>query len=346
MSTSLLDAWERDKPYAVAVDTETTGVAFFDTPFLASFCWGERGQAIDLASEEGRESVRRICADTPALIFHNAKFDIQKLQLVDLFRRGTVSASSGPIPTGVHDTEALAHLLNEHRPKGLKPLARTVLGLTTDEADAISKARRKNKLTKADGLDKLYEAEPELVTTYAIKDAEFTWQLFWHLWAQLSKYDDLLSLYELERELMWVLLDMETAGMAVDLPYVEETAKDYSGQIVRAEWDIEDATGLKVFHPTKSGQKTPEGQFNPNSNDQIRAYFTEKGIQAENFDKNVLKTLDDPLAEALLAARGAKKKSDYLQAILREQRDDVLHPHFRQHGTRGRRMSSGGAEDG
>ena len=332
------------------MDTETTGLAFFDTPFLASFWWDNKGYAVDLASVEGQEACRILLASTPVLLFHNAKFDLQKLALVDLVgsdlrgKPAHLGEVSSTVPVGVHDTEGLAHLLNEHRPKGLKPLARSVLGLETDEADQISRARRKLKLTKADGLDKVYAAEPELVITYAIKDVEFTWKLFWHLWGQLSKYDDLLSLYELERELQWVLLDMETAGMALDLDYVDEAHKDFAGQLVRAEWDIEDATGLKVFHPTKSGQKTPEGMFNPNSSDQIAAYFGGKGIVAENYDKNVLKTLDDPLAEALLDLRGAKKKDDYLAAMLREQRDGVLHPNFRQHGTRGRRMSSGEAE--
>lgn len=333
----------------VAVDTETTGVAFYDTPFLASFWWDDRGFVVDLGSDEGRETCRRICADTPALLFHNAKFDLQKLELVDLWNRDRIradirSTTTGLCPPGVHDTEALAHLLNEHRPKGLKPLARSVLGLETNEAEAISKARRKLKLTKADGLDKVYAEEPELIIEYAIKDVEFTWKLFWHLWGQLSKYDDLRSLYELERELLWVLLDMEWAGMKLDLPYVEDTHKEYAGKLVRADWAIEDATGLKVFRPTKSGQKTPEGHFNPNSSEQIATYFREKGIEAESYDKNVLKTLDEPLAEALLELRGAKKKDDYLVAMLREQRDGVLHPNFRQHGTRGRRMSSGEAE--
>lgn len=349
MSTSLLDAWTRESPPVVAVDTETTGLAFYDTPFLASFWWDDEGFAVDLGVREGREACSEVLAGTPCLLFHNAKFDVQKLRLVELWPQRDALLGYGADqrdlpPAGVHDTEALAHLLNEHRPKGLKPLARSVLGLETNEAEAISKARRKLKLTKADGLDKVYAEEPELIVEYAIKDVEFTWKLFWHLWAQLSKYDDLLSLYELERELMWVLLDMEESGMKLDMPYVEETHRDYAARLVRADWAIEDATGLKIFRPTKSGQKTPEGHFNPNSSDQIAAYFREKGIEAESYDKNVLKTLDEPLAEALLELRGAKKKDDYLVAMLREQRDGVLHPNFRQHGTRGRRMSSGEAE--
>lgn len=344
MSTSLLEAWEDAKPELVAVDTETTGLAFYDTPFLLSAWWGEEGYAVDLSSHEGRAAARTLLSETPSLVFHNAKYDIQKLRLVDLFPDGQLHV---PGFSGVHDTEAIAHLLNEHRRKGLKPLAREVLGLETDEADAIAKARRKHKLKKADGLDKLYAVEPQLVIDYAIKDVEFTWKLFWYLWPQISRFQDLLDLYELERELMWVLLDMETAGMGVDLKYVGEAAKDYAGQVLRAEWKIEDATGLKVFKPEKSGQKTPEGHINPNSNPQLAEYFQGKGIYAESYDKSVLKTLDDPLAEAILELRAASKiHNTYLQPMLTEQRDGVLHPNFRQHGTRGRRMSSGQAEEG
>lgn len=360
MSTSLLRAWEDAKPEVVAVDTETTGLTFYDTPFLASFWWGEEGYAVALGSEEGRQTCRKLLADTPTLLFHNAKFDIQKLNLVGLFDRGVLEQHDGhsqatdvrgasslatDVPSGVHDTEAIAHLLNEHRRKGLKPLAREVLNLETDEAEAIAKARRKHKLTKADGLDKLYAEEPQLVIDYAIKDVEFTWKLFWHLWPQISRFDDLLSLYELERELMWVLLDMETAGMAVDTEYVQEASKEYAGRVLKAEWKIEDATGLKVFKPIKSGQKTPEGHINPNSPDQLKKYFNGKGIESESYDKSFLKTLDDPFAEALLELRAASKiNNTYLQPMLNETKDGIMHPNFRQHGTRGRRMSAGEAE--
>lgn len=341
------------------MDTETTGLAFYDVPFLATFWWEDRGFAVDLGSKAGRCACAEVLSGTPTLLFHNAKFDLQKLELVHLYDRSRrqqipgdglvleaaeADAVRDPRP-GVHDTEALAHLLDEHRPKGLKPLARSVLGLDTDEAKAIQAARRKAKLTKADGLDKLYEADPDLVITYAIKDVEFTWKLFHHLWPLLAKHDDLVNLYELERELMWVLLDMEWAGMGLDLDYTQTKAKEYAGKTVKAEWAIGDATGLDVWYPDKPGRKTPEGKFNPNSNDQIHAYFAGKGIHEAKYDKHVLKTLEDPLAPALLDLRGANKMGNYLKAMLVEQRDGVLHPNFRQHGTRGRRMSSGEAED-
>jgi len=86
-------------------------------------------------------------------------------------------------------------------------------------------------------------------------------------------------------------------------------------------------------------------EFNPNSPKQLSEAFEALGIEVESTDKATLATIDNPLAEQILQLRVVKKMlGTYLQAILAEQRDGILHPSYRQHGTRTGRMSSGEAE--
>lgn len=311
----------------LAVDTETTGVAFFDTPFCATMAWTD--ESGDVHSDiywipEESEAITGILSDAEELVFHNAKFDLQKLALVGIINPNDLD------PLRVFDTECLAHLLDEHRRKGLKPLVRDLLGEETDEAEVINKTRRKLKLTKKDGLDKLPR---EVVKPYALKDAEFTIRLHDFLRPQVESSEDLCRLLALEQRLTFVLLRMEMRGMGVSAEYVEKTAREYAGEALSLELDIRDSLANE--------------EFNPNSPKQIREAFESLNIELEGTSKAVLKELKHPLAEKILKLRTLRKMhGTYLKAILDEQRDGILHPSYRQHGTRTGRMSSGEAERG
>lgn len=303
----------------ISVDTETTGLEWHDTAFLATLACGDppvgtyfNPAQYDLLREE------MLAAEK--WVFHNAKFDLQKLLLAGVILRDEIT------PDRFEDTEGLAHLLDEHRPKGLKSLARTVLGLETDEDETLKRVRKELKLKKADG----YEVLPrDVLIPYAIKDAEFTLSLYLALYPQLLQYEDLCGLYAMEKEITLVLLDMESAGMALDLPYLEETAKAYAKDAVMTELDIRDMTG--------------DEDFNPNSPKQVIEAFEKRGISLEKTDKDTLALVEDPLAERIVYLRGVRKiHGTYLSALLEEQRGGMVHPNFRQYRPITGRFSSGG----
>src|SRR5581483_8112883 len=123
----------------IAVDTDTSGLAFHDEPFCATLSW--RTQEGSLRSEyvslEGVERavnielLRDVLGQYGVWVFHNAKFDLQKLALI------------GALPAGwqqsmvIEDTQVIAKLINENERAGLKHLARTVLGEETDEEEVL-----------------------------------------------------------------------------------------------------------------------------------------------------------------------------------------------------------------
>jgi len=321
------EKWQRDLPSLIAVDTETTGFEFFDAPFCVTIAWGNSGGEISSGYFEcgvADSLISEILGTTPCCVFHNAKFDLQKLVLAGFLPRDHIQVR------GFEDTQILSYLTDEHRRHGLKPLTRMFLGEETDEEEVLKVVRRKLKLRKDDG----YHLLPrEVIVPYAIKDAEYTYRLFPVLFRQLSERNDpeLLGLYEMEKELTLVLLDMERAGVAVDLEYAVEAAKDYGTKAIATEMRIRDLT--------------EDEEFNPQSNPQIREAFIARGIERDKYDKAVLSELDDPLAEAILSLRSIKKlHGTYLLPLLREQRDGVLHPNFRQTQTKTGRLASGGME--
>ena len=309
----------------LAIDTETTGVDWHDDAFMISIAYELDGTLTTVVCDR-RNSTRwdRDVAmvvnqlnKADKIIMHNAKFDIQKL-----CRLG--------IPLKVfkdkfEDTQALAHLINEQESTSLKYLARTILGETTDEDEVLRKVRRELKVKKDEGY---YPIPHEVLAPYAAKDAEFTLRLYKTLSNRFP--EDLVPLYELEKEMTLSLLGIEARGMKIDKKYVTTQRKKYGDRIYRIKHRIGEIAGE---------------DFNPQSPQQIIEVFTQRGVRITATDKATLLSVDDELAKMIVELREANKiKATYLDALAEEAKDGILHPNFRQHGTRTGRMSSGAAQ--
>ena len=309
----------------LAIDTETTGVDWHDDAFMISIAYELDGTLTTVVCDR-RNSTRwdkdiamvvNQLNKADKIIMHNAKFDIQKL-----CRLG--------IPLKVfkdkfEDTQAIAHLINEQESTSLKYLARTILGETTDEDEVLRKVRRELKVKKDEGY---YPIPHEVLAPYAAKDAEFTLRLYKTLSNRFPA--DLQPLYELEKKMTLSLLGIEARGMKIDKKYVTTQRKKYGDRIYRIKHRIEEIAGE---------------DFNPQSPKQIIEVFTQRGVRITATDKATLLSVDDELAKMIVELREANKiKATYLDALAEEAKDGILHPNFRQHGTRTGRMSSGAAQ--
>lgn len=308
----------------LAIDTETTGVGWHDEAFMISIAAPDGARVFDkrIVDETTWQvilgQVERFCVDADKIIMHNAKFDIQKLCRLGM-----------PISLFVdkfEDTQAIAHLIDEHQSTGLKFLAKKYLGETTDEDDVLKAYRRKANLKKEDG----YEPIPhEILAPYAIKDAEFTLALYKKLMRTFPP--ELKDLYKLEKDLTLALLRVEAQGMAVERKYVSNKRKEYGDKIYQTKARIAELSG-------------PD--FNPQSPAQVLEALAERGVRVTKTDKATLASVDDELAALIVTLRELNKiKATYFDAMYEESKDGILHPNFRQHGTRTGRMSSGGVEN-
>lgn len=343
MAEEALAQWRSDQPIHVGFDTETEGVAYYDRAFCVTASWWSGDKIVDhyieLVEEDHSDVARELLAGTPVWVFHNAKFDLQKLLLAGLTSRDQITT------TRFEDTEALAHLDDSLRLKGLKYLAENVLGDSNEEEEALKVAMRKHKLKLEEG----YHLLPrDVLIPYAVADTNKTVRLWDHFAPKVKQYPELWELYLHEKEVTLALLDIEARGLRLDVAYVNETLGDLSQKFLDAERQISELVGKPV------GKDAKAGEFNPGSAPQLAEYFQGKGYEsrfktksgAPSYGKEFLKECDDPLGPLLTEYRKvAKYKNTYFLAMRDEHRDGILHPHFRQHGTKTGRFSSGEAED-
>lgn len=332
----------------VAVDTETKGLGFYDEPFSGQLTWRTDGELKSFYFEHGTFGyLSAILQRAPAWVFHNAKFDLQKLILSNVIDEGMIESRE------IHDTQTQYALLDENGRKGLKDLAVRVLkyddtisvryadwkkrereGKPTHhdvsrEKYLLDKAFRLMGLKKEDG----YHLLPrEVIVPYALKDTEFTLLLHEKLYPQILEKDEALQkLYRDEIQLQLVLLRMEADGFRLDVPYVEEKASEYGVKIMTGLMELADMTG--------------KSDFNPNAPAQIMTALKKRGISVENTQEATLAVIEDDFITALMQYRSDKKIHDYLSAIQRERRGDLIHPNFNPTQARTGRMSSSKAKE-
>jgi DNA polymerase-1 len=341
-----------DNPPVVAVDTETTGVEFYDEPFAATLSWrGADGRlkngyfALEGPGRDERISTLGfLLSSTPAWVFHNAKFDLQKLLLVEAIEWSELEHAE------LHDTQTMYTLLDENGRKGLKHLAVTLLKyddtvkvpyktkgrehefrLVSREKYLLDEARKKLGLRKEDG----YHLLPrDVLVPYALRDTDFTLQLYELLRPRMERKADpkLLQLYADSMDLKRVLLRMEADGFRLDLDYLRETTSEYGVKVMESWNRVVELTG------------NPE--LNPQSPAQLAEAFRARGLHLESTAADVLEKLDDPLAREILTYREVKKlHTTYLVGLTKAQREGIVHPNFNDDGARTGRMSSGSAKE-
>jgi DNA polymerase I len=219
-----LKEYIKDKEYT-AVDTETTGLdpqtsevigfsvcAELDTAYYVVLAyWDVKSQTLVHTPLAPLAKDFLSLLEGKALIFHNAVFDCHMIEV-----RYGVSL----MPSCHTDTMVLAHLLDENRAIGLKDLAVSVFGETSDQEQRDMKASvtaNGGVLTKANY--ELYKADSELIAKYGAKDTILTLKLFYHLVPQLE--DEGLFDFFYNDESMPLLrgptYDLNTTGLKVDL---------------------------------------------------------------------------------------------------------------------------------
>ena len=321
------------------VTDEFLGISVAFDGLQDGFYWG-----IECQEEDERlgvvqqEALRNLFATREALVFHNAAYDLKRLERKFGYRH----------KGRFYDTMLMIHWVNEN--------------LQNYSLDAQSKAyggKPKNRSPQMQFIiDHMgWKCVPfKLMREYSANDAWITHELFnkvieefraqgfdtdlWHVW---------------ECKYIWVVANMVERGIKMDLEYcVREMIK---GQTIMDQMRKElyinpassnglkslliDKLGLPVVKHTKACEK---------------CYPTDRRTQAQapeyhegkpSFDKDAMKLYDmmleakdDPRAKKILRFRGWQKTVGFYQAYI-DLRDgeNVLHPGYKIHGTETGRMS-------
>jgi DNA polymerase-1 len=193
------------------------------------------------------------------LMAHNAKFDLEVLQLVGV-----------TIDKPVFDTMVAQFLCDPGgQSLGLKAMAFSYLGWQMTEITELI-GRGKNQITMRD-------VPVERVAPYAAADADATWRLAEILEPLLRQRKQEKLFHEVELPLIDVLVDMELTGVALDVKYLATLSVEITERMRELEKAIFNSAGT-VFNinstqqlsevlfgrlqlPTQGLRKTAGGSF-------------------------------------------------------------------------------------
>jgi DNA polymerase-1 len=260
-----------------------------------------------------------------AKYLHNAKFDITVLE-----RHGL------PVAPPIFDTMIAAWLINNAPDAryGLKELTREQLHIQMTEIKELIGSGSK-QLT-------MDQVPIELVTPYAAADVDMTLRLTETIEPPLRNDQALWSIFqELELPLIYVLKDMELAGIKLDTDALRQMSSQMARQLTELEKKIHQVAG---------------SEFNINSTQQLSdVLFGRLGLPTAGLGKtksghystaaDVLESLrgQHEIIEPILEQRTLTKlKSTYVDALpaLTNPRTGRVHTNYNQIGTSTGRVSS------
>jgi DNA polymerase-1 len=256
-----------------AFDTETTGTNTLRSELVGiSLCLREGeawyipcggpqvpGYHLDPSSPKFEPLAKALQRKDVQLVAHNAKYDLEMLQLVGV-----------TLDKPVFDTMLAQFLCDPGgQSLGLKAMAFTFLGWQmTNITDLIGKG--KNQITMRD-------VPVERAAPYAAADADATWRLAAILEPLLRQRNQEKLLHEVELPLIPVLVDMELTGVGVDVKYLGTLAGEINERLRDLEKAIFNSAGT-IFNinstqqlsdvlfgrlqlPTQGLRKTAGGSF-------------------------------------------------------------------------------------
>lgn len=256
-------------------------------------------------------------------MFHNAKFDLHVLaRAFDLTLQQIEKAN-------IIDTLIAAWMLSPGE-NGLG-LDNQVMQRLQHEMIPIENliGRGKNQIT--------FDRAPiPQATEYGAEDAVYTLRLWAPLQKQLQKYDYEKYFYQQEMPMLKVLYQMETVGIAVDVPSLKTLEYELQRRIENLEKEICDMAGCEFN--IGSPKQLAEVLFDTLGMRQVKKRSTDAAVLEELFYETA-----SPFIAAILEYRELKKmQSTYISVLptLVNPETKRIHTSFVQWGTATGRLSS------
>ncbi|WP_165043920.1 DNA polymerase I [Dysgonomonas sp. ZJ709] len=313
-----------------AFDTETTGLDPTSSELVGMSFSFKEGEAYYVPVDENFDEAKKLVEkfrcflenDTILKIGQNIKYDIIVLKKYDINVKGKL-----------FDTMIAHYLINPELRHNMDYMAETYLKYRTIHIEELIGSKGKNQ-------SNMRSLKPEQICDYACEDADITLKLKMILEKAIEKQDVEKLLYEIEFPLIYVLADMEYAGVRLDIEALAEYSKTLTIELQNIEKEIFGLAG---------------SEFNINSAKQVGEILFEKLTIVEKPKKTktgqyvtseeVLESLKDshPIVNKILEYRGLKKLlSTYIDALplLINPKDNKLHTSYNQTVTATGRLSS------
>ena len=287
---------------------EIVGFAVAVEGWKGYFPFGHLGGG-NMIPEQVKKYMKDVCALPNTKIFHNAQYDVGWLQASGI----TVN---GPIV----DTMIAAALINENR------FSYSLNALSVDYLNEIKAETELREAAAAHGIDpkaEMWKLPAEHVGYYAEQDAELTlklWQRFKHEITSQS----LTTVWEMEQQLLPILIKMRQRGVRVQVEKAAELQKEMKLQEKEILLDIQKETGIEIdiWAPRQIAKAF----------DKLKLEYprTEK-TKEPSFTQNWLINNKNKIAQLIVSAREVNKfHGTFLSSIMKYQVNGRIHGEINQ----------------
>jgi len=262
----------------VALDVETTGLDPYHGARI--FCWAyytEKGEwGFMFKTPRNLAWIERLLNDPDkTVIFHNAKFDLK------MFSFEGINIYS--LKCRVECTLIMSKLWDENGQHNLRYLSIRYLDRDTTDKDEVEGwcKRNKRRFVKEKGREPNFKDAPKkMVKRRCVWDVESTLKLYAFLKPRINK--TCASLYETERQLIFVTIDMENTGVMVDITRAKKLRRKALVDLRKIHDDLNRMICPLTVQKKKKGEyvEVTIDDFNPNSSSiQLPAAFNKVGIE-------------------------------------------------------------------
>ena len=263
----------------------------------------------NMIPEQVKRYMKDVCALPSTKIFHNAQYDV-----------GWLEASGIKVNGPIVDTMIAAALIDENR------FSYSLNTLSVDYLNEIKAETELREAAAAHGIDpkaEMWKLPAEHVGYYAEQDAELTLKL-WQRFKQEIATQSLTTVWEMEQQLLPILIKMRQRGVRVQVERAEELQKEMMIQEKEILQAIKKESGIEVdIWASRQIAKA----FDKLKLDYPR---TEK-TKEPSFTQNWLINNKNKIAQLIVSAREINKfHGTFLSSIMRYQVDGRIHGEINQ----------------
>ena len=305
---------------SVCFDTETTGLDELTAELVGiAFSW-KKGTGYYLPFPDDRTACEtKLAYFAPFFqsseiekVGHNLKYDIKVLQQYGM-----------NVQAPLFDTMIAHYLINPDMRHNMDVLAENYLGYQPQPiTELIGKKGPNQGLMRNVPLDKQ--------TEYAVEDADVTYQLKNHFVTEMASKEVIDLFNKIELPLVNVLADMESAGIHIDVDYLNELAVQFQKETATLEERIYEQAGerFNLASPKQLGpilfdklklvdkpKKTKTGQYST-AEDVLSYLAKDHAIVADILEWRSVKKLSNTYIEAL--PQQVNPKTDRVHTIFNQ----------------------------
>ena len=287
---------------------EIVGFAVAVEGWKGYFPFGHLGGG-NMIPEQVKKYMKDICALPCTKIFHNAQYDV-----------GWLEASGIPVHGTIVDTMIAAALIDENR------FSYSLNALSVDYLNEIKAETELREAAAAHGIDpkaEMWKLPAEHVGYYAEQDAELTLKL-WQRFKQEIATQSLTTVWEMEQQLLPILIKMRQRGVRVQVEKAEALQKEMKNQEQELLKAIKKESGIEVdIWASRQIAKA----FDKLKLDYPR---TEK-TKEPSFTQNWLINNKNKIAQLIVSAREINKfHGTFLSSIMKYQVNGRIHGEINQ----------------